>query len=150
MAIGHVIAPDTPGPDASRHARRDFLGTIWIWAGGALSAAAGLLFLRALRAAAPAVREVALSSDAVGRAVASGGAVVSDLFVTGTAGAPTAISLACTHLGCRVAAAPEGGFICPCHGSRFDAGGNRIAGPARAPLARLRLERRGALWVARL
>jgi Rieske Fe-S protein len=130
--------------------RRDFLGTLWSWTGGALSAAAGLLFLRALGAAAPAAREVALPSDAVARAVASGGAVVGDLFVTGPAGAPTVLSLACTHLGCRVAAAPDGGFACPCHGSRFDKHGNRIAGPARAPLARIPLERRGAYWVARL
>ena len=130
--------------------RRDFLGTLWIGTGSALSAAAGFVFVRALRAATPAVREVALENDAVAAAVAAGGAVVGDLFVNGPAGAPTALSLSCTHLGCRVAAAPGGGFVCPCHGSRFDAGGNRVAGPARAPLARVPLERRGGFWVARL
>ncbi len=130
--------------------RRDFLGTIWTGAGAALSAAAGLVFVRAIRGATPASREVLLEGAAVAGAIAVGGGVVGDLFVAGTADAPVALSLACTHLGCRVAVEPEGGFACPCHGSRFGRDGGRIAGPARAPLARVPLERRGGGWVARL
>lgn len=129
--------------------RRDFLGELWTWTGRALAAASGLVLFRALRSAAPPVREVALDAAAVSRAVASGGAVVGDFFVTGSVGAPVALSLACTHLGCRLASAPDG-FACPCHGSRFDAAGSPAAGPARAALVRAPLVRRGESWIARL
>jgi Rieske Fe-S protein len=129
--------------------RRDFLGQLWTWTGRALAAASGLVLFRALRSAAPPVREVALDASAVARAAASGGAAVGEIFVAGTPQAPVAISLACTHLGCRVAGAP-GGFSCPCHGSRFDAAGGRTAGPARGALARVPLVKRGESWIARL
>jgi nitrite reductase/ring-hydroxylating ferredoxin subunit len=129
--------------------RRDFLGLLWTWTGGALAAASVLVLFRALRSAAPPVRENALDAAAVSRAIASGGAVVGELFVTGSVEAPVALSLACTHLGCRVAGVP-GGFACPCHGSRFDAAGGPVAGPARSALVRVPLARRGDTWIARL
>jgi cytochrome b6-f complex iron-sulfur subunit len=44
-----------------------------------------------------------------------------------------AISNTCTHLGC-VATTSEIGFACPCHGSRFDADGAVLGGPAPRPL----------------
>lgn len=44
-----------------------------------------------------------------------------------------AISNTCTHLGCVVATS-EIGFDCPCHGSRFDAEGTVLGGPAPRPL----------------
>ena len=129
--------------------RRDFLGLLWTWTGRALAAASGLVLFRALRSAAPPVREAALDAAAVSRALASGGAVVGELFVTGSAEAPVALSLTCTHLGCRVSGVP-GGFACPCHGSRFDSAGGPVAGPARSALARVPLARRGDTWIARL
>jgi Rieske Fe-S protein len=129
--------------------RRDFLGEIWRWAARALGAISGLVLFRALRAAAPRAREVVLDPEAVALAIASGGSAVGDVFVTGPKEAPGAISLVCTHLGCRLAAAP-GGFACPCHGSRFDRDGSPVAGPARARLLRVPLERRGSAWIARL
>ncbi len=39
------------------------------------------------------------------------------------------VSLVCTHLGCIVQAGDDG-FLCPCHGSKFDADGHVKAGPA--------------------
>ncbi len=44
-----------------------------------------------------------------------------------------AISNTCTHLGC-VVGTTEIGFDCPCHGSRFDAEGTVLGGPAPRPL----------------
>jgi len=44
-----------------------------------------------------------------------------------------AISNTCTHLGC-VIGTTEIGFDCPCHGSRFDADGMVLGGPAPRPL----------------
>ena len=51
-----------------------------------------------------------------------------------------AFSSYCTHVGCEVDL-PSGGNLtagsvitCPCHGSKFDANGNRISGSARASL----------------
>ncbi len=130
--------------------RRDFLSDLWRGTGGALLAASALILHRALRAALPAQRETTLSPEAVSWASAEGGAELGDLFITGPPSAPTALSLTCTHLGCRVRPASSGGFACPCHGSRFAIDGERTFGPARAPLARASLERRGASWVARL
>lgn len=42
-----------------------------------------------------------------------------------------AFSRRCTHLGCQLnVAEDELGFVCPCHGSRFDLHGHRVEGPA--------------------
>jgi len=60
----------------------------------------------------------------------------------------TAISLVCTHLGCTVETnkgsrginPPDSGFVCNCHGSRYDADGQVTKGPAVQPLATLVVE----------
>ena len=51
----------------------------------------------------------------------------------------SALSLVCTHLGCTVEQNANG-FACPCHGSRYDANGNVLRGPAQKPLRSLRVE----------
>ena len=48
-----------------------------------------------------------------------------------------AISSVCTHLGCITKRQSDGQFLCPCHGSRYDADGRIIAGPAPRDLANL-------------
>ena len=53
-----------------------------------------------------------------------------------------ALSAVCTHLGCLVHK-ENSGFRCPCHGSRFDARGVNLAGPAPRPLPRLSLRWEG-------
>lgn len=53
-----------------------------------------------------------------------------NLFVFGDAEGVYAVSAVCTHLGCIVTRQAGGEFLCPCHGSRFDARGRPVAGPA--------------------
>lgn len=62
------------------------------------------------------------------------------IFVVRDAEGARAISAVCTHLGCTVRKA-EDGFVCPCHGSRYDHDGRVVGGPAPADLATLALAR---------
>ena len=48
-------------------------------------------------------------------------------------------SLICSHLGCRVRPSDDGGFACPCHGSRFSRDGACVHGPAARDLAAVAL-----------
>lgn len=54
-----------------------------------------------------------------------------------------ALGAVCTHLGCLTAWKPELGtdglIACPCHGSRFNRDGIKVAGPAPQPLPRLKV-----------
>ncbi|GMV12344.1 MAG: iron-sulfur protein [Polyangiaceae bacterium] len=82
---------------------------------------------------------------------ASGASVYDEhagVFVKRDAQGLRAMSAACTHLGCTVRRR-EGGFVCPCHGSRYDEEGRVVGGPAPAPLPyyRLELDRRGLVVV---
>ncbi len=82
-----------------------------------------------------------------GQVVYSGEAGV---FVLHDQGGLRALSATCTHLGCTVRRdAGTGGFVCPCHGSRFGPEGQVTGGPAQEPLAfvELRRDRRGRLSV---
>lgn len=71
------------------------------------------------------------------------------LFVVRSDEGLTALSPACTHLGCLVnwnKSREE--FICPCHGGRYDRHGKVIGGPPPAPLNRLPLDiRDGRVYV---
>ena len=46
----------------------------------------------------------------------------------------SAMSAKCTHFGCVVDRENDGTFLCPCHGSAFDAKGLATKGPAKKPL----------------
>jgi cytochrome b6-f complex iron-sulfur subunit len=62
------------------------------------------------------------------------------------------LSAVCTHLGCLTAWKPEIDTIaCPCHGSKFNKDGVKIAGPAPKPLPWLKmwLSEEGDLMVDR-
>ena len=64
-----------------------------------------------------------------------------------------AVSAVCTHLGCITEWRSEDQIIaCPCHGSRFEKDGTKLAGPAPRPLPHfaIRLAPDGELMVDKL
>jgi Rieske Fe-S protein len=58
-----------------------------------------------------------------------------DVLVARTgADAFTAVSAICTHQTCEITGYSGQTYVCPCHGSQFDATGRVLAGPARSSL----------------
>ena len=120
--------------------RRDFLKTLTrlsLGLSGALGFAALARFLNfQAEAPRPTTFDLGLAEDyAVGtRTVLS---QVPALLIRDENGF-SARSLVCTHLGCTLEDG-EGGFVCPCHGSRFDAEGSVVRGPAVKALPALRV-----------
>ncbi len=115
--------------------RRDLLGILSL---GSLFAAIGTAIVGMLRLPKPSVMPVPSQRYKIGE---PGGFPVGEaripegrnVFVFNDDRGFFAISAVCTHLGCIVKSVP-GGFDCPCHGSRYDARGKNIAGPAPRPL----------------
>ena len=111
--------------------RRDFLGlaALWSFLGTGVVMMAGALRLpmpsvfpetgSKFRIGPPDQFPVGTSTSIAGR----------NVLVTRDEQGVRAISLVCTHLGCITQREGEG-FICPCHGSRFDPEGSVTAGPA--------------------
>ena len=60
----------------------------------------------------------------------------------------TAYTLVCTHAGCKPGAPnKDHQLVCPCHGSTYNADGTVVKGPAKLPLAGLKLEvRQGVVY----
>ena len=59
----------------------------------------------------------------------------SGIYLVSSAKGYYALGAVCTHLGCLTAWKPELDLIaCPCHGSRFNRDGIKVAGPAPQPL----------------
>lgn len=61
----------------------------------------------------------------------------------------TVLSPICPHLGCPISwLAAKSDFVCPCHGSIFDADGGMVSGPSPRAMDRLEFQiREGHLWV---
>ena len=148
------IEPKTPeakAPEASPD-RRDFLWKVGCAALGVAAveaAGATLRFAKAPVSYGPAQRRALgdLSRFPPGAPVYVEDAGV---FVLRDGQGLRALSATCTHLGCTVRTdAESGGFVCPCHGSRYDKEGKVIAGPAPAslPFVRVDRDRRGRLIV---
>jgi cytochrome b6-f complex iron-sulfur subunit len=56
----------------------------------------------------------------------------------------TVLSATCTHLGCLVSYQDaDRELVCPCHGGRYDLGGNVLGGPPPEPLRIMPVERAG-------
>ncbi len=130
--------------------RRDFLSTAWAAAGAGAAMAGAAVVAKALTGSPDEVHTVELPVALLERAEKAGGLVHEGLLVRGPAAAPVVLDLTCTHLRCRVAPIEGGGFSCPCHGSRYDAEGRPVSGPAEKALARPRLTPAGAGFTARL
>lgn len=116
-------------------ARRDFLGLAGLWAAG-IAIFGSILGMARLPK--PRVLPEASTQFRVGRPDDFTPGSVKligehNVRVVGTQDGVAAMSLVCTHLGCIVTE-DSGGFSCPCHGSKFDAGGSVTGGPAPAPL----------------
>ena len=112
--------------------RRDLLEK---WAFGSFWTAIGGAFLGMAKLLKPAVMPEAASRVKLGypEELPAGSVRVlteHNLFVFGTPEGVYAISAICSHLGCIVSRLPDGGFDCPCHGSKFNARGQVFAGPA--------------------
>ncbi|MGB6649946.1 MAG: ubiquinol-cytochrome c reductase iron-sulfur subunit [Bacteroidota bacterium] len=121
--------------------RREFLGKI---AAGSLTGAGILVLVGSLDLSLPpairssrSIKLGASSSYPMSRFTFIPG---SNLFLYRERHAVSALSAICPHLGCVVRKG-EGGFRCPCHGSRFDEEGRVLSGPAARSLDWLRVRR---------
>ncbi len=111
--------------------RRDFLGIAGLWSAGTaiLGSIIGMARLpkpRVLPEASSRFRAGSLAEFSVGSETIIAG---HNVRVISTAEGIAAMSMVCTHLGCIISK-DASGFSCPCHGSKFDAGGNVLGGPA--------------------
>ena len=122
--------------------RRRLLETGWKVGGALLVGAAGWTVYESLRPLAR-PRPVGRSTSAIRRGTRPRPrrTFPGRLCVANTGTVIYALSQKCPHLGCRVPYCDSSGrFECPCHGSKYDIGGEWIEGPAprgmdRYPLA---------------
>ncbi len=128
---------------ASEVPRRDLLGlaAFWSFIGTGVVMVAG-----ALRLPMPSVFPETGSKFRIGkpdRYAVGSSTRISDrnVLVLRDGGGFRALSLVCTHLGCISQREESGAFVCPCHGSRFDATGKVVEGPAPSPLRYLEVSR---------
>ena len=121
--------------------RRDFLGVITniLLAGSGLLGFGGLLRFLSFQTEPPRKTEFDLGPAA--DYVVGSRTVLPDIpaILIHDEDGFSALSLVCTHLGCTVEQKSDG-FICPCHGSHYDAQGSPRSGPSKKPLAVLRVE----------
>jgi cytochrome b6-f complex iron-sulfur subunit len=128
------ITPAEPGNDAGR---RDFfvklgLGSLGIAAAGTVAFAYQFLSPNVLYEPSPIVNAGKPENYAVDSVTLDAN---TGIYLIHAQEGFFALSAVCTHLGCLTAWKPELGIIaCPCHGSKFNRDGVKIAGPAPRPL----------------
>lgn len=113
--------------------RRQFLRSGWKVGGALLAAAAGWTTYESLRPLASASAGATINLGPPSNYSAESATYIPEgrLFVANTGTHIYALSQKCPHLGCRVPFCDSSGrFECPCHGSKYDLGGEWIEGPA--------------------
>ena len=120
--------------------RRDFLGKASL---GAAVLTALSVFAGIFRMTKPTVRYEEATRFKIGKPESFPAGTVKKIeergvFIFANEDGMHAISSVCTHLGCIVNVT-EGGFQCPCHGSKYNANGKVIGGPAPRSLAWLEI-----------
>ena len=120
--------------------RREFLGKVSLGAGvlAMLGAFAGIF-----RMTKPTVRYEEATRFKIGKPESFPAGTVQKIdargvFIFSGEDGMHAISSVCTHLGCLVNVT-DWGFQCPCHGSKYNASGKVIGGPAPRNLAWLEI-----------
>jgi cytochrome b6-f complex iron-sulfur subunit len=124
------------------HTRRQFLRQGWKIGGGLLAVAAGWTVFESLRPLATGASGGTLVLGKPSNYPPESATYVPDgrLFVANTGTRIFALSQRCPHLGCRVPFCDSSGrFECPCHGSKYDLGGEWIEGPAPRGMDRYQL-----------
>jgi cytochrome b6-f complex iron-sulfur subunit len=142
--------PSEPTPEHDPLSRRDALLRIGQWLMGSAGVAALLGAGRFLR---PGIQTGAPSVFPIGRLSDFRMGTLTwlrehELFVVRFDTGLGAFSTRCTHLGCVVRRTADG-FLCPCHGARYDSQGQVLTGPARRPLPwyHVWIESDGRIWV---
>jgi cytochrome b6-f complex iron-sulfur subunit len=131
--------------------RRELLRRAWKLGGALLAAAAVWTTYESLRPLTSAASGGPLDLGSPGRYQPETATYISQgrLFVANTGSEVYALSQKCPHLGCRVPFCDSSGrFECPCHGSKYDLGGEWIEGPAPRGMDRYELKLIGGNLVA--
>ena len=113
--------------------RRAFLRNGWKIGGGLLAVAAGWTAYESLRPLASSASggTIDLGSPSTYKPGTATYVPEGRLFVANTGTRIFALWQRCPHLGCRIPFCDSSGrFECPCHGSKYDIGGEWIEGPA--------------------
>jgi cytochrome b6-f complex iron-sulfur subunit len=113
--------------------RRNFLRTGWKVGGAMLGAAALWTTYESLRPLGGGAAGAVIGVGDVANYPQDTATYVNEgrLFIANAGGHIFALSQKCPHLGCRVPFCDSSGrFECPCHGSKFDLGGEWIEGPS--------------------
>jgi len=123
--------------------RRQFLRAGWKLGGTLLAAAAGWTTYESLRPLASTAAGATINLGSPSTYGAGSATYISEgrLFVANTGTEIYALSQKCPHLGCRVPFCDSSGwFECPCHGSKYDIGGEWVEGPAPRGMDRFSLK----------
>lgn len=142
-----VVSEDEPLDDPVGPGRRSFLGTIIGAIGAGIAVVLGVTIARysigpALKSDdQPSWTDAGLMEDLAEGTWVKRNVIVSQdagwgkfnsqrpIWVRKTEGQVAVFSATCPHLGCTINEAASG-FICPCHGSAWNADGQKIGGPS--------------------
>lgn len=125
--------------------RRELLAWMWLLAASAAAIKATDLTYTFVRASRATQQPTRFDAGTVAEFLASGEAPLpfpeGGFWLAQTQEGAAALDGVCTHLDCLLGWDDQSHqFICPCHGSRFDATGRHVAGPAPRAMDRFAVE----------